>query len=320
MLNVLKWLAIGACLVVVGLGLLFLAVRRGPVPYATLEARYATPASRFMDLPGGLHLHYRDEGRSDAPVLVLVHGFADSTATWNSWIKALGADYRIISLDLPGHGLTRAPPNYVGGNLAYADLVATVTERLHAPRFVMAGNSMGGGVAWTFALRHPDRLKALILIDAAGWPRTGSNAKTALAFKLLRTGWGRWLLSQIDLKPIIAEGARKAFSDPSRVDAGLINRFADEARAPDHPQILMGMQSGAYFIATPERMAQIHAPTLVMHGEDDNVIPVAHGRQFASAIPGARLIIYPKVGHSPQMEIPEQSASDLKAFLKANGL
>ena len=319
MLKVLKWLAIGLGVVVILLVGAFLALRQGPVPYATLEQRYAVPASRYMDLPGDMRVHYRDEGKPDGPVLVLIHGYSDSTATWKGWIKALSPDYRIISLDLPGHGLTRAPATYVSGSEPYADLVATVTKKLNAPKFAVAGNSMGGGVAWTLALRHPERVSALILVDAAGWPETGSNQKTALAFKLLRYAWGRWLLSQMDLRPVIAEGVTKAFYDPSKADAGMINRFADEARAPGHAQILMG-QGGRRFPATPERMAQIHQPTLVMHGENDNIIPVAHGKQFGATIPGAKLILYPKVGHSPQMEIPEQSAADARAFLKANGV
>lgn len=261
-------------------------------------------------------MHYRDEGRRDGPVLVLVHGFANSTATWNGWVKALGGDYRIISLDLPGHGLTRAPATYRGGNEAYADVVETVTQRLGATSFAIAGNSMGGGVAWTFALHHPDQLTALVLVDAAGWPYGKPNDKSALGFKLLRTAWGRWLLSQIDPRLIIGDGLKKAFYDPSKADPGLVDRIADESRAPDHMAIIMGMQTAPRTPATAAVLSTIHTPTLVMHGEEDNIIPVAHGRAFAAAIPGAKLIIYPRVGHAPQMEIPARSAADLDSFLK----
>ena len=315
----LKWTGIAFLGIAALLAILFLVVHRGPIPYATLEARYAAPASRWMDLPGGLHVHYRDEGRRDRPALVLVHGFADSTATWNGWIERLGGDYRIISLDLPGHGLTRAPPGYLAGSAAYADLVALVTSKLGVERFAIAGNSMGGGVAWTLALRHPERLTALVLVDAAGWPERGATGKTPLAFQLLRTPWGRQMLSQIDLKPVIAEGMKKAFYDPAKADPALITRFADLSRAPDHAAIIMGMQSTPRTPATAAALATIHVPTLVMHGEADNLIPVEHGRRFAAAIPGAKLIIYPRVGHTPQMEIPERSADDLKAFLTAAG-
>ncbi len=317
---VLKWLGRVVLGIVALLAVAYLLLHRGPIPYATLEARYVTPASRWVDLPGGLHVHYRDEGRKDAPVLVLVHGFSDSTATWNGWIDRLGRDYRIISLDLPGHGLTRAPTTYLGGSAAFADVVDQVTTRLGVPKFAIAGNSMGGGVAWTYALKHPERLTALVLVDAAGWPEQHSNGKTPLAFQLLRTSWGRELLSQIDLKPVIAEGMKKAFYDQTKATPDIINRFADLSRAPDHPAIIMGMQTAPRTPATAEQLATLRLPTLVMHGENDNLIPVENGRRFAAAIPGARMIIYPKVGHTPEMEIPEKSAADLKAFLKSNGL
>ena len=81
--------------------------------------------------------------------------------------------------------------------------------------------------------------------------------------------------------------------------------------------IIMGMQTAPRRPATAALLGTIHVPTLVMHGAADNIIPVDRGRAFASAIPGAKLIIYEKVGHAPQMEIPDRSAADLDHFLKA---
>ena len=308
-------LAIIAGLTVIG----FLAIRQGPIPYATLAARYATPASRYLDLPGGLHVHYRDEGRRDAPVIVLIHGFSDSTVTWNGWVRALGQDYRLISLDLPGHGLTRAPPTYVANSAAFDGVVDQTTRQLGVDRFAIAGNSMGGGVAWRYALAHPDRLTALILVDAAGWPETSAGRDPPLAFKLLRTDFGRWLLPQIDLKPLIRDGLKKAFYDPAKADPAMVDRFTDFSHAPDHPAIIAHMQDGERTYADARQLATIRIPTLVMHGDHDRLIPVENGRRFADAIPGAQLIVYPNVGHLPQMEISDRSAADLRAFLRAHG-
>ena len=313
-----------ALAVLVALALIALAVlHRGTLSYATLEQRYAAPASRYLDLPDGVHLHYRDEGPSSGPVIVLVHGFSDSTATWDAWISPLKAHYRVISLDLPGHGLTRAPPTWPAGTAHYVDLLDRVVGRLGVPRFALVGNSMGGSVAWNYALLHPDRLTALVLVDAAGWPepsrKPGQASNGALAFQMLRTPWGRWLLSHIDLRPVIADGLRKAFHDPSKVTDTMINRFSDLSHAPDHPAIILGMQTRGWVLATPEAMARIRTPTLVMHGVDDRLIPVAAGRRFAATIPGAQLILYPDSGHTPQMEIPARSAADLTAFLARHG-
>jgi pimeloyl-ACP methyl ester carboxylesterase len=317
--KLLKALGVGLAVIVGLLVIGFFVIRQGPIPYATLEARYATPSSRYLDLPGGVHVHYRDEGRKDAPVIVLIHGFSDSTATWDRWVSALGQDYRIVSLDLPGHGLTRAPATYVASSAAYDAIVDQTTRKLGIDHFALAGNSMGGGVAWRYALAHPERLTALILVDAAGWPETGARRDPPLAFKLLRTGFGRWLLRQIDLKPLIRDGLKKAFYDPSKADSAMVDRFSDLSHAPDHPAIISNMQDGQRTYADASQLATIKTPTLVMHGDHDRLIPVEHGRKFAEAIPGAQLIVYPNVGHLPQMEIAERSAADLKAFLRAHG-
>jgi alpha-beta hydrolase superfamily lysophospholipase len=147
MKTVLHW----AGFLVLGLAVLlagaYLALRRPDIPFKTLEAKYANSASRYLDLPSGVHMHYRDQGNAKGPVLVLVHGFSASLHTWEPWVGLLGGQYRIITLDLPGHGLTRAPADYQPSIDAYADLVAQATARLNAPRFVLAGNSMGCGLA-----------------------------------------------------------------------------------------------------------------------------------------------------------------------------
>ena len=83
---------------------------RGPdIPFETLEAKYAEADSHFVDLPGGYHAHYREDGDPNLPLLVLLHGFADSFTTWDGWVRELKPQFHIISLDFPGHGLTRAP-------------------------------------------------------------------------------------------------------------------------------------------------------------------------------------------------------------------
>ena len=137
---------------------------RGPdIPYEMLEAKFADDASRFVDLPGGLHVHYQEEGHASLPLLVLLHGFGDSYTTWDGWVRELGGQFRIIRLDFPGHGLTRAPCDYVLRGDALAEFVDAFAAKLDLPQFALAGNSMGGSVAWQLALRHPDRINALIL-------------------------------------------------------------------------------------------------------------------------------------------------------------
>lgn len=300
-----------ALLAVIG----WLALRGPDIPYAQLEAKYADRTSHFVDLPGGVHLHYRDEGKADAPVIVLLHGFGDSVFSWDGWVKSLGDRYRVIRIDLPGHGLTRAPEGYAATADSYADLVDAFAAKLALPKFALVGNSMGGGVAWQVAVRYPDRLDALVLADAAGWPaQTLKNPP--LAFRLLKYSWGRAFLRSIDNKPLIRQGLKADVVDPAVITPAFIDRWAELQRAPGHRAILMSIQPGAHSVATVEALSTIKVPTLVLHGEKDHIIEPASGRKFAEAIPGAELILYPNVGHLPQVEIPEKSADDVAGFLQ----
>ena len=146
----------------------YVTLLRPDIPYARLEAKYANAASRFIDMPGGLQVHYRDQGDKARPAVVMVHGFSASLQAWEPWVTRLGRDYRIVTLDLPGHGLTRAPAGYRPNTTAYADLVDQLALRLKLGPYVVVGNSMGGAVAWKDALRHPADVRALVLVDAAG--------------------------------------------------------------------------------------------------------------------------------------------------------
>ena len=284
-------------------------------PYDTLRARYASPASRFADLPGGLRVHYRDQGPRDARVVVLVHGYSASLHAWEPWVARLSDRWRLISLDLPGHGLTEAPRGYRVLPDTQPEVVDQLIRRLGVDRFVIAGNSMGGQVAWRYALAHPDRVQGLVLVDAAGWPRVGPAPKTPLVYRLLDTPLGREVAKRMDPRGMAQDGLAQAYVDPRLVTQALVDRYADLARAPGHRDILLTQQTEPRPPVTPADFARIRTPTLVMSGEQDALIPAADARAFAAAIPGARLILYPGVGHVPMEQIPDRSAADVRAFL-----
>jgi pimeloyl-ACP methyl ester carboxylesterase len=292
---------------------------RGPdIPYETLEARYAAADSHFVDLPGGYHAHYRENGEPGLPMLVLLHGFADSFTTWEGWVRDLTPQFHIISLDFPGHGLTRAPEGSGLSGDALADFVDAFAKALALPKFAVAGNSMGGGAAWQLAVRHPERINALILVDAAGFANDKPAGGEPLGFKILRYRLGRKLLSKIDNRPLIDQGLKADVYDRALITPALVDRFAEFQRAPGHRDILMGVNLGAPPVPTAQLLSTIKVPTLILWGESDPLIEPAAAKKFAAAIPGSKLITYPQVGHLPQLEIPQRSAADAAAFLKAN--
>jgi pimeloyl-ACP methyl ester carboxylesterase len=291
---------------------------RGPdIPYETLEAKYANAGSHFVDVPGAFHVHYEDEGDPNRPLLVLLHGFGDSYTSWEGWVRELKPKFHVISLDFPGHGLTRAPEGYLLSSDGLADFVDAFATKLALPKFAVAGNSMGGGAAWQLAVRHPDRLNALILVDAAGFPNEKPPGEIPLAFRILQYPIGRAFLRNIDNRPLIEDGLKTDVYDKSVITPAFVDRWAEFQRAPGHRAILMGFSPHAHTQATPELLGTIRVPTLILHGESDPLIEPASARKFAAAIPGARLITYPQVGHLPQIEIPLRSAADVAAFLEA---
>ena len=138
---------LAAAMAILGLAMLA-GCAKGDLPWRTLEARYESPASRFADLPGGLHVHYRDQGDPKAQhTLVLVHGFAASLQAWEPWVAKLTPQYRVISLDLPGHGLTRAPAGYRASADANVAVIDELTRRLGraSPRGVVGASRFRSG-------------------------------------------------------------------------------------------------------------------------------------------------------------------------------
>jgi pimeloyl-ACP methyl ester carboxylesterase len=313
----LKWTGIILGIVVVLLAAAWAKLRGPDIPYEVLEAKYTNGASRFIDLPGGFHVHYQDDGDPALPTLVLLHGFGDSYTSWEGWVQQLKTRFHLLSVDFPGHGLTRAPQGYSLDGEGLADFVDAFAAQLNLPKFAVAGNSMGGGVAWQLALRHPQRIDALILVDAAGFPNEKPPASVPLAFKILKYPLGRALLRNIDNRPLIDEGLKTDVFDKALITPALVDRWADFQRAPGHRAILMSVRMGSLMSASPEALRGINVPTLILHGANDVLIEPASAAKFAAAIPGAKVFIYPHVGHLPQIEIPQRSAADVAEFLGA---
>jgi pimeloyl-ACP methyl ester carboxylesterase len=311
--------ALGIALAVIAIILIaaWLALRGPDIPYESLEAKYAGADSHFVDLAGGFHVHYEEDGDKALPLLLLLHGFGDSFTSWDGWVAALAGKFHIIRLDFPGHGLTRAPEGYVLDSERLADFVDAFAQVLSLPKFAVAGNSMGGGVAWHLALRHPERISALILVDAAGFPNEKPPAKVPLAFRILKYPLGRAFLRNIDNRPLIEEGLKTDVYDKAVITPAFVDRWAEFQRAPGHRAILMSLNPAGFGGASAAALQAIRVPTLVMNGESDVLVEPASARKFAAAIPGAKLVIYPHVGHLPQVEIAQVSAADVADFLRA---
>lgn len=300
-----------------------LTLQRPDIPYKELEARYAVPTSHFVDLPSGVRAHYRDDGDPAAPTVVLVHGFGDSFLSWEPWINVLSRNFRVITVDVPGHGLTRAPESWIPTAAAQVEFLDEFASAAKLPAFAIVGNSMGGTIAWRTTLMHPERVRALVLVDAGGFPNE-EQSEQPWVFQLLTTPVGRWALEHLETRPLTKLSLQNTLLNNPLVTDAFVTRWVDVQLAPGHRRILMWMPSekgasGAAFKFTkadPAQLSTIGVPTLVLWGEKDPLIEAASARKFGVAIPGATVIIYRDVGHMPQLESPDESAADVDAFLK----
>jgi pimeloyl-ACP methyl ester carboxylesterase len=284
---------------------------------AAMKAKYGGGASQFITLQPGLTVHVRDEGKRDARVLVLIHGSNSSLHTWEPWVKRLGGDYRIISLDLPGHGLTGTHPSGDYDYPIFVDVVDKVMVKLGIAHAVIGGNSMGGGVTWMYALAHPEKVDGMILVDAAGAPRWESK-KAPIGFRVARTPVLRDIMKIITPRSMVESSLQTSVSVKSVVTPAAVDRYWELLRYPGNREATIKRFSYTHnnHPATKEKLATLKIPTLILWGEEDNLIPVKSAKWFAEAIPGAKLVVYPKVGHVPMEEVADQSAADAAAFLK----
>jgi pimeloyl-ACP methyl ester carboxylesterase len=284
-----------------------------------LLPKYTTAASQFIALPDGAVAHVRDEGNKTGPALVLIHGSNASLQTWEPWVKLLGAKYRIVSMDMPGHGLTGAVPNDDYSRDGMVAFTHEVMQKLAIPRYAIGGNSMGGGVSAEYAEVYPNEVSALILVDAAGIPRKPQpDDKIPLAFRLARMPVLNKILLYVSPRSIFEEGVRKVFADQSKVTEEMISRYYDlnlydGNRRATGIRFRLPNDDGA----VAEKLGAIKAPTLILWGDKDGLIPVEHAAEFARRIPGAKVVVYTDVGHVPMEEVPEKSAADVDAFLTA---
>ena len=135
-----------------------------------LKDKYAYPSSSFISIDG-INVHYRDVGKGEA--ILLIHGTGASLHTWEKWIDILSPGYRVISFDLPGFGLTGPDPNHNYQISRYTAILDSLMVKLKVDSFHIAGNSLGGLVAWRYTTQFPQKILTLNLIDAAGLPQPG---------------------------------------------------------------------------------------------------------------------------------------------------
>ena len=305
----LRWLLIAIALLI---SVFVAASYHADIPVDDLRAEFTNQESQFIDVLG-MSVHYRDEG--SGPLLVLIHGTAASLHTWDGWVDALQDDFRIVRLDIPAFGLTGPDPTDDYSIDRYVEFLEAFASALNLESFALAGNSLGGEIAWRYALAHPQRVNRLVLVDAVGYARS-EGQKENLAFKLARTSGFKTVMSKITPRFLYRQGLLEVYGDDSKVTEELVDRYFRLSLREGNRRAFAERVIAAQ-VPIKGDVRNITQPTLILWGADDLWIPLEHGRNFARDIDGSQLVVYPGVGHVPMEEIPEQSAADTRTFLLA---
>jgi pimeloyl-ACP methyl ester carboxylesterase len=281
-------------------------------PVEELKARWAPPPSQFVDI-AGLQVHLRDEGpRDDPSPIVLLHGTSASLHTWDGWVAGLKDRRRVIRYDMHGFGLTGPAPDGVYTIESYARRFAAVLDALGVQRCVLAGNSLGGYVAWAAALAHADRVERLILVDAGGYEYRSQSVP--LGFRIARSPLGH-LIRNVLPRSVIESSVRNVYGDPSKVTPELVDRYYDLTTRAGNRQALRARFQQTQPGALAQRIPELPMPTLILWGGRDRLIPPEFGRRFDQEIPDSRLVMFDELGHVPHEEDPARTLAPVREFL-----
>ena len=299
------------------LAVAFIALRTPDSDAMAMRAKYGGPDSAFAETADGMSVHYRDQGCRECPAILLVHGSNASLHTFEPIVEILKDRYRLVSYDQPGHGLTGPHPRDDYTARGMFDAITAVVDATELEQFVIAGNSMGGWVAWRHALEQPQSLSGLILMNASGAPPpTGAEKpQRYLAARIIRNPIGRLLLRHITPRSVIEQSLRDNFVDDSLVTPEMVDRYWELTRYP-------GNRRAAGFRAAVDRepryahrLGEITVPTLILWGAEDRVTPLYGAEVFDEMIPNSRLKVFDDVAHIPMEEAPERTAAAIHAFL-----
>ena len=300
--------------IVVLVAVVFTVYGQKDIPVEKIKAKYGNAASQYLPLMG-MQVHYRDEGNpADSTPLVLIHGTSSSLHTWDSLVAIMLTQNkkRIIRFDLPAFGITGPnPENYYAGDY-YVRFLDSFLNIMHIQKCALAGNSLGGSIAWRYTVAHPEKIDKLILIDASGYPL--KNEKGSLGFKLATIPIINNLLLVVTPKFLIRKSLETVFYDNQLISDAIVTRYYEMLLREGNRAATLSLFKNRTSISA-EPIKTITRPTLILWGDQDQLISVDNAYLFQKDIQGSALTIYKNVGHTPMEEAPQRVAASLESFL-----
>ena len=304
-----------AALVIGGMAVFVVANWEPDRSVEELAVRWAKPPSLFIEV-GDLLVHVRDEGpRDDEMPLVLLHGTGSSLHTWDGLADLLTNDRRVIRFDLPGFGLTGPDPENDYALETYVQFVVDALDTLDVDRCILAGNSLGGYIAWATAVLNPARVEKLVLIDASGY--NYESQSVPIGFRLARMPLINNIVQDVLPRSVVESSVNNVYGDPSRVTPELVDRYFELTTREGNRDALVERMRQLQPGTLAERITDITQPTLILWGKKDRLIPLQYGEQFQKDIAQSKLVIWEELGHVPHEEDPALAAKAILDFLGA---
>ncbi|MFZ5616639.1 MAG: alpha/beta fold hydrolase [Pseudomonadota bacterium] len=301
------------------LALGFFAVRTPDTDRDEMIRKYGGPSAMFAEGAGGMRVHWRDEGCRECPAIVFIHGSNASLHTWEKMVAALGGEYRIISYDQPGHGLTGEHPRDDYSAAGMFEALNAVANAARLDHFFLGGNSMGGWVAWRYALAYPARVDGLLLIDSAGAPlRDGEKAPPLnLGFRLIRNDLLRPFISKITPRSLVEKSLLEMTAVDAVITPAMVDRYWELLRFPGNRRATAIRTRTDREDSFADRLNEIGQPTLILWGREDQLIYASAAATFDERLPNAEVVILDGVGHIPMEEAPDATVNAIRRFLEA---
>jgi pimeloyl-ACP methyl ester carboxylesterase len=274
-----------------------------------LETRYLHSRGDYR-LVSGITLHVRDTGPRKAPVIILLHGFGASLHTWDPWAERLSADYRVICIDLPGFGLTGPDPTGDYSLRRSSQILSALMDNLGVTQAALVGNSLAGKLAWNFAVEMPARVTKLVLISPDGFASPGFEYGKKPAVPILVR-----LLPYMLPKALRRTSLAPAYGDPDKLTDETVTRYRDLMLAPGVRKAIISRMEQVMLENPTPLLRRIQAPTLLLWGEKDAMIPLSNAADYLRDIPSAKLVSLPGLGHAPFEEAPVISLEPVLRFL-----
>lgn len=286
------------------------------IPLDDLKIKYANSNSSFVAV-NKMDVHFRDEGvQTDTIPIVLIHGTGASLHTFNAWSDRLKKSHRVIRMDLPAYGLTGPFPdkNYTMAN--YTAFLKDFLIALNIKQCVLAGNSLGGAIAWNFTLEQPSTVTKLILIDASGYPIASKSVP--IAFSLAKIPVINKLLTFITPRFLVRSSVENVYFDSSKVTDLVVERYFNLTLRAGNRKAFVDRLKIPKDTSTYRFIKSIQQPTLILWGAEDLLIPVENAYKFQEDLPNNTLVILENTGHTPMEESPLESLAPVISFLKTS--